>query len=416
MTMVLENPSQTPVPLSARLTLRLLDNIRYGQLVLLGPGGFRRIYGQRSEPWPGDPSDPIELRLSDWSVLSQALSKGDIGFAEAYLQGRWSTNHLPGLLRLLVRNRHAVESAIQGRFWALLVDRLLHLTRGNTKRQARKNIEAHYDLGNAFYAQWLDPTMTYSSALFDQKGAWHMDVNLQEGQHKKIDRAIAALDLRHPEPSTLEIGCGWGGLAVRRLQQHPGRHTGITLSPSQRDWAMDALSDLGLSSRSDIRLQDYRDVQETFDAIVSVEMIEAVGQAYWPSYFEMIDRCLRPGGRAVIQAIVISDHLFDRYRRGTDFIQKYIFPGGMLISPSAFDDQLKRTRLRKTDHFAFGPDYARTLRLWLQNFDQHWAVIQTQGFDDRFARMWRFYLAYCEAGFQSGDIDVVQYTLQKPRQ
>ncbi len=145
-------------------------------------------------------------------------------------------------------------------------------------------------------------------------------------------------------------------------------------------------------------------------------MIEAVGQAYWPSYFEMIDRCLRPGGRAVIQAIVICDHLFDRYRRGTDFIQKYIFPGGMLISPSAFDDQLKRTRLRKTDHFAFGPDYARTLRLWLQNFDQHWAVIQTQGFDDRFARMWRFYLAYCEAGFQSGDIDVVQYTLQKPRQ
>ncbi len=416
MTMVLENPSRPPVPLSARLALRLLENIRHGQLVLHGPSGFRRVYGQRSEPWPGDPSEPIELRLSDWSVLGQALAKGDIGFADAYMQGRWTTNHLPGLLRLLVRNRHAVESAIQGRVWALLIDRLQHLFRGNTKRQARKNIEAHYDLGNAFYAQWLDLTMTYSSALFDQKGAWNSDVDLQEGQHNKIDRAIAALELTQTEPATLEIGCGWGGLTVRRLQQHPGRHVGITLSPSQRTWAMDSLSQLGMASRGDIRLQDYRDVQESFDAIVSIEMIEAVGQAYWPSYFDMIDRCLRPGGRAVIQAIVIADHLFDRYRRGTDFIQKYIFPGGMLISPSAFDQQVQRTSLRKADQFAFGPDYARTLRLWLENFDRQWAVIQTQGFDDRFARMWRFYLAYCEAGFQSGDIDVVQYALQKPQQ
>jgi cyclopropane-fatty-acyl-phospholipid synthase len=414
MTMVLENPSSLRLPLSARLALRLLDKIQYGQLILFGPNGFRRTFGQHLASWPGDPTEPIELHLSDWSVLGQALAKGDIGFAEAYLQGRWTTNHLPGLLRLLVHNRHAVESAIQGRVWALLIDRLQHMLRGNTKRQARKNIEAHYDLGNAFYAQWLDPTMTYSSALFDQKGAWDRPVDLQEGQHRKIDRAIEELGAMHEQTTTLEIGCGWGGWAIRRLQQQEGRHVGITLSPSQRTWALDALEDLGLSSRCDIRLQDYRDVQERFDAIVSIEMIEAVGQAYWPSYFEMVDRCLRPGGRAVIQAIVIQDRLFDRYRRGTDFIQKYIFPGGMLISPSAFDRQLEATSLTNIQQFHFGPDYARTLRIWLENFNEHWAVIQTQGFDERFARMWRFYLAYCEAGFQSGDIDVVQYTLQKP--
>lgn len=414
MTMVLENPSSPRLPLSARLALRLLGKVQHGQLVLLGPNGFHQVFGSRSAPWPGDPPESVELRLSDWSVLGQALAKGDIGFAEAYLKGRWTTNHLPGLLRLLVRNRHAVESAIQGRVWALLIDRLQHMLRGNTKRQARKNIEAHYDLGNAFYAQWLDPTMTYSSALFDQKGAWESPVNLQEGQHRKIDRAIDELGPLHDQSTTLEIGCGWGGLAIRRLQQRAGHHVGITLSPSQRTWALDALQDHGLSSRGDIRLQDYRDVRECFDAIVSIEMIEAVGQAYWPSYFQMINRCLRPGGRAVIQAIIIQDHLFDRYRKGTDFIQKYIFPGGMLISPSAVDHQVQAAGLTKVQQFHFGPDYARTLRIWLENFDQHWAVIQTQGFDERFARMWRFYLAYCEAGFQSGDIDVVQYTVQKP--
>jgi cyclopropane-fatty-acyl-phospholipid synthase len=414
MTMVLENPPSLRLPLSARLALRLLDKIQYGQLMLFGPNGFRRVFGQGSASWPGDPSEPIELHLSDWGVLGQALAKGDIGFGEAYLQGRWTTNHLPGLLRLLVRNRHAVESAIQGRVWALVIDRLQHMLRGNTKRQARKNIEAHYDLGNAFYAQWLDPTMTYSSALFDQKGAWDNPVDLQEGQHRKIDRSIEELGAMDEQTTTLEIGCGWGGLAIRRLQQQPGRHVGITLSPSQRTWALDALEDLDLSSRCDIRLQDYRDVREHFDAIVSIEMIEAVGETYWPSYFEMLDRCLRPGGRAVIQAIIIQDHLFDRYRKGTDFIQKYIFPGGMLISPSAFDRQLEATSLANVRQFHFGPDYARTLRIWLENFNQHWPVIQTQGFDERFARMWRFYLAYCEAGFQSGDIDVVQYTLQKP--
>ena len=341
MTMVLENPSSPRLPLSARLALRLLGKVQHGQLVLLGPNGFHQVFGSRSAPWPGDPPESVELRLSDWSVLGQALAKGDIGFAEAYLQGRWTTNHLPGLLRLLVRNRHAVESAIQGRVWALLIDRLQHMLRGNTKRQARKNIEAHYDLGNAFYAQWLDPTMTYSSALFDQKGAWESPVNLQEGQHRKIDRAIDELGPLHDQSTTLEIGCGWGGLAIRRLQQRAGHHVGITLSPSQRTWALDALQDHGLSSRGDIRLQDYRDVRECFDAIVSIEMIEAVGQAYWPSYFQMINRCLRPGGRAVIQAIIIQDHLFDRYRKGTDFIQKYIFPGGMLISPSAVDHQVQ---------------------------------------------------------------------------
>jgi len=398
----------------ARLALRLLDRLEFGELRLRGPDGFERVFGRPASAWPGDPDDLIELQIKDWRVLQQAVSKGDIGFGEAYLEGRWTTNHLPGLLRLLIRNRHAVESAIQGRFWALLVDRLQHLLRANTRRQARKNIQAHYDLGNDFYAAWLDPTMTYSSALFDRMGQWDRPVDLEAGQHRKIDRALAELGPLGPLSRTLEIGCGWGGLALRRLQQAPGHHLGLTLSPSQQAWAQERLAAQGLSSRAEIRLQDYRDVDGEFDAIVSIEMIEAVGEAYWPSYFRKLAACLKPGGRAVVQAIVIDDRLFRRYRQGTDFIQKYIFPGGMLVSRGVIAEQVRRAGLQTLQAFGFGPDYGRTLRLWLDHFDRQWPQIQQLGFDERFARMWRFYLAYCEAGFQSGDLDVLQYTLEKP--
>lgn len=345
-------------------------------------------------------------------MLRQAGTRGDIGFGEAYMRGDWSSPNLPGLLRLLVSNRGAIQSAIEGNPLLRIVDRLGHLLRANSLRQARRNIEAHYDLGNDFYQLWLDPTMTYSSALFDRKGAWGQPVDLVRGQEQKMDRAIQALGPLGPGARTLEIGCGWGGLALRRLQKAPGSHLGITLSRQQRAWAESSLAGQGLAARAEIALTDYREVQGQFDGILSIEMIEAVGEDYWPVYFQTLKDRLKPGGRAVIQAITIDESLFDDYRSGTDFIQKYIFPGGMLLSAAKIEQQAGAKGLRVTDRFAFGQDYGRTLREWLGRFDSQREQIRALRFEERFIAMWRFYLAYCEAGFFSGDLDVVQVTLE----
>lgn len=397
--------------LKGRVVMAMLERISHGGLRLIGPDGRERLFGNFGGPHAG-PSVEVEIR--SWRVFDWAFSRGDIGFAEAYMEGHWSTSSLPELLHLLVTNRQSMERAIHGSKLSLFIDRLQHLLlRRNTRRQARRNIEAHYDLGNDFYKLWLDPTMTYSSALWDATGMWGQPVDLEDGQRRKMDRAIAQLGDLGPESRTLEIGCGWGGLALRRLTQ-PGAHLGITLSTEQKAWADELLAREGLAPRSEIRIEDYRETRGQFDGILSIEMIEAVGEQYWPAYFKTLYDRLKPGAKAVVQVIVIKDELFSHYRTSMDFIQKYIFPGGMLLCPTAIDEQAAAAQLEITDRFSFGQDYGRTLREWLLKFEANEDLVRTQGFGDRFVAMWRYYLAYCEAGFRVRDLDVLQVTYQRP--
>jgi cyclopropane-fatty-acyl-phospholipid synthase len=305
---------------------------------------------------------------------------------------------------VLAANQAALERAFYGHWWTRSLLRLKHFLNANTKRQARRNIHAHYDLGNAFYRLWLDPTMTYSSALFTEG----FDAPLAEAQQAKYDRMLGELAL----PSgarVLEIGCGWGGFAETAARA--GHHvTGISLSDAQTAHARERLAAAGLTSSADLRLQDYRDVDAAYDGIASIEMFEAVGERYWPLYFQTVRRALNPGARACIQAITIADDRFERYRTQSDFIQQYIFPGGMLASPARFADVAKASGLRLERVQAFGRDYAETLRRWLTAFDAATPAIRAQRYDDKFIRCWRFYLAYCAAGFDTGTTDVAQYT------
>ncbi len=290
-----------------------------------------------------------------------------------------------------------------------LAYRLRHLLNRNTRAGSRRNIHAHYDLGNDFYQLWLDPSMNYSSAWFqgDLQG------DLTEAQHAKVRRALHSAGVQ-PGQRVLEIGCGWGALAEMAAGEFQAQVTGVTLSTEQLAWGQQRMQAAGVAPQVDLRLQDYRDIQDApFDAICSIEMVEAVGQAYWPSYFGTVARLLKPGGRACIQSIVIDDALFERYVQGTDFIQQYIFPGGCLPSPARFRAAAQAAGLRVVEEFAFGRDYAETLRRWHQRFAQQRSKVQAQGFDARFQRTWEFYLAYCEAGFDARSIDVVQYTLIK---
>jgi len=398
------------------MVMRALESLQVGALdITLPNGSTQRFVGHATEPHVHQPHH-AQLHLYDWSVLAVVAARGDIGFGETYMQGLWTTPDLAALLRLVAANRHAMSQMIYGRWWSTLADQIRHLLRSNRKKQARKNISAHYDLGNKFYRLWLDPSMTYSSALFDTSGQWGQAVDLQAGQYRKIDRAVSQLCLKTENDQTrvLEIGCGWGGLARRLLDQTAAGYVGLTLSAEQQEWAQQILGTAQVNGRprAEVRLQDYRDVNEQFDGIVSIEMFEAVGERYWDTYFKTLARCLKPGGRAVIQTITIDERLFNRYRTGTDFIQQYIFPGGMLPSKSVFQRYAQSAGLEVEDTFFFGQDYARTLAEWMKTFDAQAAEIEVQGFDARFQRMWRFYLAYCEAGFAEGNIDVGQFTLR----
>jgi len=298
-----------------------------------------------------------------------------------------------------------------------MFNRVRHLLNRNTRSGARRNIHAHYDLGNAFYRLWLDASMTYSSALFDDSHSQTAVTDagrdwpeLERAQQRKYDRMLAVTRCRN-DANVLEIGCGWGGFA-QTAAQHGMNVKGLTLSSEQLAFAQQRLADAGLSSHADLVLQDYRDEHEQFDAIVSIEMFEAVGESYWPSYFETIKRCLKPGGRAIVQTITIADELFERYRSGSDFIQQYIFPGGMLPSPQVFERHAAKAGLIVSDQHAFGLDYARTLACWRERFVALSGEVDALGFDERFKRTWLFYLAYCEAAFLRRNTDVIQFTLE----
>lgn len=388
------------LPAEVKFILQLMRKIEHGALRMELPNGQIEQFG--------DHTHPVTLTLKNWDICHAALKSGDIGFAETFIDGHWTTDDLPGLIELFVRNRAEIESIVYGTWWGSLLYRIKHLFNRNSRAGSRKNIHAHYDIGNDFYRLWLDPSMTYSSALFANG---HAD-NLQQGQNAKYHRILNELALP-PNARVLEIGCGWGGFAELASTTAGAHVTGLTLSTEQLHYAHQRLTDAGLADQVQLLLQDFRDTSGQFDAIASIEMFEAVGEAYWPSYFECIARNLKKNGRACIQTIVIADELFERYRKGTDFIQQYIFPGGMLPSSQVFRQQAEQHGLRVTNEFKFGLDYARTLKEWRSAYSEQLQQVRAQGFDDRFLRTWEFYLAYCEAGFRAKSIDVVQFTLEK---
>jgi len=391
-------------PAAARTVLALLQRIEHGTLSVQLPDGTMRRFGQAVA---GAPHAAMVLR--NWNVCAAALRSGDIGFAESYIAGDWSTPSLTELLRLLIANRKKVENAIYGHWAGRLLYRMRHLLHRNSKAGSQKNIHAHYDLGNAFYSLWLDGTMNYSSAWFDGDRSQSM----QQAQHAKVRRALREAGVA-PGQRVLEIGCGWGALAEMGACEFGAHVTGVTLSTEQLAFARERMARHGVATQADLRLQDYRDIADApFDAICSIEMVEAVGREYWPSYFATVSRLLKPGGRACIQSIVIDDELWPRYIRSTDFIQQYIFPGGCLPCPTEFRRAANDAGLKVVNELAFGADYAETLRRWRETFLAERAQVLQLGFDERFIRTWEFYLAYCEAAFAQANIDVVQYTLQK---
>ena len=389
-------------PAAARTTLQLLQRLVHGSLTLQLPDGSVQRFGQVDGPH-------ASMKLNNWNVCSASLKSGDIGFAETYIAGDWTTSNLPALLSLMVANRREVEDVIYGSWLGRFAYRVKHLLNRNSKTNSRKNIHAHYDLGNAFYGLWLDDTMNYSSALFESP-----DQPMEMAQHAKVRRALRMTDVK-PGDRVLEIGCGWGALAEKASTEFDAHVTGVTLSTEQLEFANARMQRIGRADRADLRLQDYRDINDApFDAICSIEMVEAVGRAYWPTYFQTVARLLKPGGKACVQSIVIDDEHFERYIKGTDFIQQYVFPGGCLPCPSEFRAQAAKAGLEVVDELAFGQDYARTLAIWRERFLHEQERVLQLGFDQRFLRIWEFYLAYCEAAFEQGSTNVVQYTLRKP--
>jgi cyclopropane-fatty-acyl-phospholipid synthase len=407
MTTTTASPIALPAtaPAAARAVFRLMKNLRVGTLDVQLPDGEQLHFGSAAEGQPR-----ASLRLLDWQVCSAALKSGDIGFAETFIDGHWTTPDLVALLQLFIANRDAVESVIYGTWWGSLAYRIKHLLNRNSRRGSAKNIHAHYDIGNPFYRLWLDETMNYSSALFEG------DLNrpTAEAQLAKVRRALRECQVE-PAQRVLEIGCGWGALAETATRDFGAHVTGVTLSSEQLAFAQERLARHGLAAQADLRLQDYRDIDDgPYDAVVSIEMFEAVGREYWSGFFQTLRDKLEPGGRACIQTITIHDDLFDRYVRSTDFIQQYIFPGGLLPSPQAFRAEARKAGLEITNELAFGTDYAETLRRWRVQFLARDRQVRQLGFDERFMRIWEFYLAYCEAAFATGNTDVMQFTLRRP--
>ncbi len=388
--------------LTERLFARWFRGIRFGRLVVEFPSGLRAAF-EGAEPGPG-----ALMRIRDFRFALRIMTSGALGFAEGYMQDEWDSPDVNAVLKLGAMNLEPLSKTVAASRLVALLNRFRHLRRANTRGGSRRNIAAHYDLGNAFYGHWLDETMSYSSALFED-----MDEPHAEAQRRKYLRLARALDLR-PGDQVLEIGCGWGGFAEIAAAEFGCHVVGLTLSAEQAAFATARMARAGLAGQVDIRLQDYRDVAGTFDKIVSIEMFEAVGEENWATYFDVVDRCLKPGGRAGLQVITIADEAFESYRRRPDFIQMYVFPGGMLPSPSAFERAVSAAGLKVSDRFYFGPSYAESLRRWDQAFRDNWSRIKDLGFDRRFYRMWRFYLSYCEVGFDLGRIDVGQFVIERP--
>lgn len=391
-----------------RMFIAVINRLHRGKLTVNFPSGNAYTLSG-SQDLIGGRHFHATWNLKSHRAVRRILRGQSIGFAEGYMQGEWNSPDLTYLLELLACNMDAMESYLHN--WSIVRtwNRIQHLLRSNTRRGSRRNIAYHYDLGNDFYRLWLDPDMTYSSAIFDEK---HQD--LIAAQDNKYRRLAKGLQLKSHH-RVLEIGCGWGRFAEFAARNFGCRIVCLTLSREQLAWAQERIEQAGLLGLVEYRLQDYRDVGGQFDRIVSIEMFEAVGEEHWSTYFDQIRRCLVPGGRAGLQIISIANDRYDAYRNKTDFIQKYIFPGGMLPSQEKLDSHIERAGLVKIGQTNFGPSYARTLKIWREKFLENWDALTRLGHSEKFRRMWEYYLCYCEAGFRRGTIDVGHYFLQKDK-
>ncbi|PZP85229.1 MAG: class I SAM-dependent methyltransferase [Azospirillum brasilense] len=376
-----------------KLFVHLFKQAHYGTLQVTTPSGHVHMF---TGPQPG-PS--IDFHIHDWKAIRYSLMRGDIGFGEAYIEDLWSTSDLGDLFHYMVLNFEPLEKVVNGHRWVQQLFRVVNWMRRNTKKNSKLNIRSHYDVGNDFYKLWLDETMTYSSALYAGQPR-----TLAEAQHAKYARIIEKLQ---PLGHILEIGCGWGGFAEDAAKAGH-RLTGLTLSPSQLEFAQNRMARLGLDDKVTLKLVDYRDEKDSYDAIVSIEMFEAVGEQYWPVYFKAVKDRLKQGGRAVIQTITIDDAHFEGYRARSDFIRHYTFPGGLLPSVAKLREQVALAGLQINEVFSFGLDYAQTLQEWLDRIDAREAEIKALGYTDAFLRSWRFYIGCCIGAFRAGRTDVVQ--------
>ena len=389
------------VPFFARLALRDASQLRAGTVHVRLPD--QRVMTLRGR-LPG-PSATIEL--NNYRFARSLVMGGDIGMAEAYIRGDWTTPDLAQLLYVFCLNEDLVDGAFAGNILVRLCRRALHRLRRNTRQGSRHNIHRHYDLGNEFFAAWLDSSMTYSSALFSAETA-----DLPAAQQRKYEHLAQAIELQ-PGQSVLEIGCGWGGFAEFAAKTYGASVLALTISKEQHEFARRRIFEAGLAEKVEVRLQDYRDQDGRFDRIASIEMIEAVGEQFWPTYFNQLKQRLKPGGLAGIQAITVRNELFGSYRQRVDFIQRYMFPGGMLPSTNILRRLGERFEMPVVRERVFGQDYAKTLALWRDNFSRAWTDLTSLGFDEPFRRLWEYYLCYCEAGFRAGKIDVGHFVFAR---
>lgn len=403
MTIVTTTKGQADLPRYFAQVLKVLEKLQLGRLDFVLPDG-RRFRAEGREPGPA-----AEILVKNADVFSRLIREGDLGFCDAYLDGDWDTPDLQAFMDLVqAPQNNGVNDGFPGLGLVRAYERMRHWLRSNNRRQARKNISYHYDLGNEFYGLWLDETMTYSSALF-RSG----QESLEAAQIAKYASMVDQMGAK-PGDHVLEIGCGWGGFAEYAAAERGLRVTGLTISQEQHDFARDRIAKAGLADRVEIKLQDYRDERGRYDGIASIEMFEAVGEKYWPVYFGALHNCLNPGAAATLQIITVPDHRFEAYRKTVDFIQKYIFPGGMLPSPGALRREVESAGLRLKGSIEFGESYSQTLRRWHDVFNDRWPEVQRLGFDARFRRMWNFYLTSCAGAFHGGNCDVTQITVTRP--
>lgn len=380
----------------------LVGKLNSGRVDFILPDG-RRFRAEGSKPGP-----VAEVTINNPDVFARLVREGDLGFCDAYLDGWWTTPDLQAFMDFIHADNDDMYDGFPGMALVRAWEKARFWFQSNTKRQALKNISYHYDLGNDFYSLWLDDTMTYSSALFNTS-----QESLEKAQIAKYASMVDQMGVK-PGDHVLEIGCGWGGFAEYAAKERGLKVTGLTISKEQLDYANKRIKNKGLSDKVNLKLQDYRDETGVYDGVASIEMFEAVGEKYWPVYFDKIKQCLKPGKQATLQIITIQDARWDVYRKSVDFIQKYIFPGGMLPSPSVLRQEIHRAGLSVQHSIEFGKSYSQTLRRWFEVFNNKWDNISAMGFDDRFRRMWNFYLTSCAATFESGNCDVTQITLQKP--
>jgi len=403
MSVLTSTDDQQNLPRYFARVFNTVGKLNYGRVDVILPDG-RHFRAEGAKPGP-----VAEVNINNPDVFARLVREGDLGFSDAYLDGWWTTPDLQALMDFIHADNDDMYDKFPGMGLVRAWEKARFWFQSNSKRQALKNISYHYDLGNDFYSLWLDDTMTYSSALFSTS-----QESLENAQVAKYASMIDRMGVK-PGDHVLEIGCGWGGFAEYAAKERGLKVTGLTISKEQYKYAKKRINNKGLGDKVNLKLQDYRDETGVYDGVASIEMFEAVGEKYWPIYFEKVKQCLKPGKQATLQIITIQDARWEVYRKGVDFIQKYIFPGGMLPSPTVLRQEVAKSGLSVQHSIEFGKSYSQTLRRWFEVFNDKWDTISAMGFDDRFRRMWNFYLTSCAATFESGNCDVTQITLQKPK-